>query len=240
MRKLSNEQKASLASQAYRFQAELHSPEGQHLLRYLVEGRGLSEATIARFQLGAALNPEVFGDELGHWAKGRVCIPFHTPTGIVLNRFVQAAPRDPSKPKYWQPSGSYIGLYNTAPIVRGERRVILCEGEIDCMTWEQAGAPAVGIPGAGNWANRSHYPAIFDGFDEVVYIQEDDEKIQEPDEHGRVPESAAERLGRQITEDLPNARIVKLPRGYDSNDILVQYGPEALLDFVKFTKGNQF
>jgi len=235
LERLSNESRYLLARQSLKFQQALRSPAGAARLAYLVEGRGLSEETIAHFQLGAVEGPEEFGDELAHWARGRISIPFLTPTGTVLIRYMEPPPRRPGGVKYWQPAGTYIGLYNTSTIVQGGRRVVLCEGEIDTMTLWQVGLPAVGIPGAGNWSRRGHYPTIFEGYEEVIFVQEDDEKQFNDD--GSPRESAAERLAAQVTEDLGNVRVVKLPRGFDSNDILTQQGPDALRDLIKFPHG---
>lgn len=245
MQKLSNEQKYLLALQAMKFRQALNSPLGENQSAYLEVDRGLSEETLARFQIGAVASPEDFGEdparadwwdeELQYWGPGRICIPFLTPTGIVLNRYMQPPPRT-SPAKYWQPAGSYIGLYNTPRIIEGGDRICVVEGEVDTMSLEQVGIPAVGIPGVGNWARKSHYPTIFAGYEEVIYLQEDDEKPQ-TNEDGTPKESAAERLGQQLTDDLGNVRIIRLPRGYDSNKILVEMGPDALKDIVQFPHG---
>ena len=54
---------------------------------------------------------------------------------------------------------------------RGE--IAIVEGESDCHTLWQAGFPAVGLPGAGNW-NEERDAAIFDGIGTIFVVIEPD------------------------------------------------------------------
>lgn len=218
------------------FNYDLWQPAARDQLVYLVEERGLTPETLQRFQLGVVVNPEVYGDEeLNYWCHGRISIPFITPTGIVLIRYMEPPPRA-SNAKYWQPTGSYLPLYNTGRIAQGGSRICIVEGEMEAMTLEQLGIPAVAIAGASNWARRRHYPAIFEGYDEIVFCQDNDE-ADKYDEEGRLLEKAGERLAQQVKEDLRNVRIVKWPKGHDGNSLLVQYGADAVLETIQWAEG---
>lgn len=233
MEPLSNEQKNLLARMAQTFHQDLWQPQGADLLRYLVERRGLLPETLARFQVGVVANPEAFDDEeLCHWARGRISIPFMTPTGTVLIRY-REPPWATSGAKYWQPAGTYLPLFNTSAIARGGRKIVVTEGEVDGMTLEQCGLPTVAIAGASNWKGRRHYPAMFEGYDEIIFTQDNDETDKWDDE-GRLLPKAGERLAQQVKEDLRNVRIVKWPKGHDANSTMMTYGTEAVLDIVKY------
>lgn len=233
-RLLSSTLRKRLESQTLAFAKALQTPQGASQLAYL-ETRGLTEEAIARFHLGAVVSQEDCDDEeLLAQAWGRVSIPFITPTGPVLLRYRELPPES-GGPKYWQPPGSQLGLFNTPAIAQGGDRIVICEGEVDAITLCQVGLPAVGIPGASNWSRNPHFPAVFDGYDEIIFIQEDDEK--EFNEDGTPRQSAAERLAMNVKEDLRNVRNVKLPRGFDSNAYYIAYGKEALLDIIKFPTG---
>lgn len=221
-----------------RFNQALHTPEGQPRLDYLVHDRGLTEETVARFQLGAVVSPEEYGESFAYQAYGKISIPYITPTGTVLIRYMQPPPRTTGA-KYWQPAGSHLGLYNTGAVAAGGSKIVLAEGEVDAMTLAQLGLPVVGIPGAGNWQGNHHFPAVFDGFDEIIFCQDNDE-ADKVDGDG-VPEmKGAERLMLAVKNDLPNVRVVLWPKGHDANSAYKAYGPDMILDLVKYTESRAF
>lgn len=234
MRPLSSKQKTSLEKMAEDFHRDLGTTElARPQLAYLVEERGLTLETLMHFRVGAVVNPEAYGDEeFAYRTAGRISIPFITPTGVVLIRYMEPPPRE-SGVKYWQPTGSYLPLFNTRVIAEGGRKLALVEGEIEAMTLHQLGIPAVAIAGASAWKGRHHYPAIFEGYDEIVFLADNDE-ADKFDEEGRLLEKAGERLARQIKEDLRNVRVVKWPKGHDGNSFYTQFGGDAVHELVQW------
>src|SRR4030095_15700844 len=136
-------ERKSLVDGGLQYNEQLKSPEGAQLLEYLTTERGLSLETIDKFLLGAAVAPAVLDED----AKGMLAIPYMTPTGPVALRF-RRPPHKADGPKYWQPEGSNLTIFNTPAFFESEDTITVTEGEMDCMTLVQAGIPAVGLPGA--------------------------------------------------------------------------------------------
>jgi DNA primase len=234
LQSLSPSQKLSLALKVNKFQMELRTePGGQDLLDYLA-ARGISERSIDEFKLGAVLLPE--DCEVANGGEpimlGRIAIPFLTPTGAMALRYMEPPPRR-SSAKYWQPEGTKLGIYNTGAIAAGSRKIVITEGEIDCITLHQLGVPVVGMPGASSW--KAHYHAIFDGYEEVIIVGDNDETIKY-EEDGTPKLMASERFVKKIAEEVPNPRIVMMPRGFDINQLYQEQGGEALLELLKFER----
>lgn len=241
MRSLSPSQRLLLAQLTDRFQNDLmNEPDAHDLLDYLVEGRGITEQSVNRFRLGAVVRHEGFEETVEPIMMGRVAIPYITPTGVVALRYMQPPPRL-SGPKYWQPEGTALGIYNTPAIAAGGPRIAIVEGEMDCIILNQIGIPAVGMPGASSW--RDHYHAIFDGYTEVVVVGDNDEK--EPpklsDEELAAGKKQRVKAGiaftKKISEQVPNPRIVMMPSGHDVNSAFLELGADAILDRIKWKKG---
>lgn len=93
---------------------------------------------------------------------GMVTIPYHTAGSCVAIRgrtwpftpadFEQwgSATYDPPKGKYKTPGGTSTRLFNTDSSWNATELVVT-EGEFDALAVEQAGYPAVGVPGANVW-----------------------------------------------------------------------------------------
>lgn len=97
------------------------------------------------------------------------------------------------------------------------RSVVLCEGEIDCMTYSQYGINALSVPfGGGKGAKQQWIEFEFhnlDRFDEIWLSMDNDEVGQE------AAKEIASRLGEH------RCRMVKLPRK-DINECLMDGVPE--------------
>lgn len=97
------------------------------------------------------------------------------------------------------------------------RSVVLCEGEIDCMTYSQYGINALSVPfGGGKGAKQQWIEFEFhnlDRFDEIWLSMDNDEVGQE------AAREIASRLGEH------RCRMVKLPRK-DINECLMDGVPE--------------
>lgn len=141
---------------------------GGSALEYL-EARGL--AGVAG-QAGLGVVP---GDAGPEWEKysGMLAIPYFTVDGEVVSLRFRTLEDDDPRPKYLQPSGSDITIYNMPALNRPTRSVIITEGELDALTLESYGYTAIGIPGANAW--KRHYARALDGFGAVIAWGDPDE-----------------------------------------------------------------
>jgi DNA primase len=118
--------------------------------------------------------------------------------------------------KYLSLPGDMPRLFNTRSLIVSSPFIVLTEGEFDAMAWESVGAPAVAYQGTGNW--RDHFIPTLLGFG-TVYI------IADGDDPGI---AAAEKLAAQ----LPNAKVIILGDGHDSNSYLHEFGAAALRERI--------
>jgi DNA primase len=113
---------------------------------------------------------------------------------------------DDGKPKYL--GSGHPHLFNTAALDTADQTgaLAVCEGEIDAITATSLfGVPAVGIPGATQWTGNKHWRHLFTGYQKVWVLAD--------------PDEAGLSLASAILDDLPAARLVKLPA--DVNDCWV-------------------
>lgn len=199
-----------------KYHAQLKSPEGAELLEYLTDQRKLTMATIDQFLLGAVVSPDV----LDETAIGMVAIPYMTPTGPVALRFRRPPGRE-TGPKYWQPEGSALTIYNTPAFFASEETIAVTEGEVDCMTLVQAGIPAVGIPGASAW--KDFYELLFEGYESVIICADNDDQ------------GAGRKFASKLAQKVPGPKIILMPEGHDVNSYLAEFGREALREFMGVT-----
>lgn len=116
--------------------------------RAWLRGRGLTEATMQRFQLGYNPTPtELAG--------------YHLPRGIVIPQWQESSatlwglkvrlPASPGQPTYQWIEGSCQNLFNADSLI-GRRTAWVCEGEMDTMLlWQEAG-DLVGVVALGHAA----------------------------------------------------------------------------------------
>jgi twinkle protein len=107
--------------------------------------------------------------------------------------------------------------------IKDQTYAIICEGEEECMVWDQCGVPSVvSVPNGAskNNNNLEWLDAVYDLFEgKIIYLATDN------DEPGR---KLSEDLARRF--DASDIRIVRFPDGQkDANDCLKAYGA----DFVK-------
>jgi DNA primase len=196
-----------------RYHEQLKSPEGAPLLAYLTEERRLTPATIDRFLLGAAVNPDVLDED----ARGMISIPYMTTNGPVALRF-RRPPHKETGPKYWQPEHSKLTIFNVPAFFASEETITITEGEMDCMVLVQAGIPAVGIPGASAW--KPHYSLLFEGYESVIICADNDDT------------GAGRKFAAKIAQNVPGPEVVLFPEGHDVNSYLIEHGRSALREFM--------
>ncbi|MFH1374780.1 MAG: CHC2 zinc finger domain-containing protein [bacterium] len=188
--------------------------------QYLVEERGLSEDTIARFQIGFAngsLRQHLLDERhesvdlclkagvltrtdsgIRDYFYHRIIFP-----NIRRGRVVHLSGRslDEQKPKYLHLPGGIRYLYNEDAL-SGEV-VYIAEGIPDCLSAVQEGYPAVGT--YGSYGFKPEYAERF-SYCETVYL------CLDGDQAGL---KGALKIGEIIGE---RAKIVQLPQGLDLND----------------------
>lgn len=166
---------------------------------FLCDTRGILPAIVKRFKIVI--------DE-----KGNVVFPRYDLAGKVVNRSYRTLPKEGAKKEVWQDKGCAPALFGWQaldPKAFTERRILICEGDIDAMTWTQWGIPALSVPnGSGmtwidyEWENL----AVFDH----IYLSYDME-----DKTKNLVQKAIARLGPH------RCLIVRLPHK-DANDCLLQ------------------
>jgi DNA primase len=185
-------------------------------LAYLA-GRGISEETAARYQLGTITDP-IEGHQM---YEGWISIPYMTALGLCAG--VKFRRLDDGKPKYGAPVGQKSHLYNVVSTMSSTKSIVICEGEFDAIVMEaNCGIPAVGVPGVAAW--KPYYTKLFNGFDIVYVVGDNDVK-----EDGSNP--GAE-FSRRVAGEVLNSQIVQLPPGMDITDYYLTNGKDATANLV--------
>lgn len=213
---LSTSERKSLADRVWKYHEQLKSPAGAPLLEYLTVERKFSLETIDRFLLGAVVHPDVLDDT----AKGMISIPYITKAGPVALRF-RRPPGKETGPKYWQPEGTVLTIFNTLDLFAGEDTVAITEGEMDCITLAQAGIPAVGIPGASAW--KPHFRLLFEGYQSVRICADNDDT------------GAGRKFAAKVSQNVPGPEVVLMPEDHDVNSYYCEFGRQALRDYMGVT-----
>ncbi len=213
MQKLNDEQRRSLEEATTRYHQSLEgSPAEEHL-----RSRGLfpSNEKVAKFRLGYVADP-LPGHEM---YRGCLAIPYlrRSPGrgwNAVSIRFRRL---HGDGPKYMTQAGDRPRMYNTLALLQRSADVAITEGEIDCITAQLCGINTVGIPGAQAWL--PHFREPFLGY-RTVYI------LADGDDPGM-------QFANTVAKTLPNAKVIPMPSGTDVNSIVVDRGPQALMERIK-------
>lgn len=173
---------SAMQETAWRYHRNLTTEDYEYLW-----SRGISDITAANFLLGRC-------DDIH---DGWLSIPYlRGEAGVIWFNYRNPIPG--AKPKYKAAGSKH--LFNTADLDLADSsgEIAICEGEIDTITASAlCGIPAVGVPGATQWAGNIHWPHLFSGYRRVWVLAD-------PDESGMT-------LAAALLEDLPAARLVKLP-----------------------------
>ena len=185
-------------------------------LAYL-NGRGISEVTAARYQLGTITDP-IEGHQM---YQGWISIPYITALGLCVGFKFRRL--DDGKPKYGAPLGQKSHLFNVSATMADARAAVICEGEFDSIIMDDViGVPAVGVPGVAAW--KPYYTKLFGGFDTVYVIGDNDLK-----EDGSNP---GMEFARRVAGELTNGQIIQLPPGMDITDYYLANGKDATANLV--------
>jgi DNA primase len=203
----SNVQSKLLLEAAIQYAQEI-SPE----VLVALEERGISEQVAARFQLGTVTHP-INGHEM---YEGWISIPYITASGDCVGFKFRRV--DDGKPKYGSPTGQKSHLYNVSDILLQSPYILICEGELDAVISSGVlGLAATGVPGVAAW--KPHFPKLFNGYDTVFVVGDNDIK-----EDGSNP--GAE-FSKRVASEVMNSTIVSLPAGMDITDYYLANGAEA-------------
>ena len=106
-----------------------------------------------------------------------IAFPCYSPSGELLNHSYRGLKLDEKgKKKVWQDAGCAPSIWGWQSLTKADwesRELLICEGQIDAMTWRQWGFNAVSIPnGTGQswieyeWDNLEAFTTIFLSFDQ--------------------------------------------------------------------------
>lgn len=205
------EQRLSYELAASRYQAALAADTSAQA--YLM-GRGFGPEVAGTFRLGVVTDPIP-----GHESyRGRLAIPYITPSGVVNFRFRclrQHSCSETGCSKYLGLEGRETNLYNVLDLKRPGDALAVCEGELDAVTLSMCGVPAVAVPGATNW--KKHFRLCLEDFTRVYAFGDGDD--------------AGKGLSKKLIEAV-RAIPVRLPRGEDVNSLYLKGGADALRGLI--------
>jgi 5S rRNA maturation endonuclease (ribonuclease M5) len=203
--RLSHAQKQSLDKAAKAYAQDIH------LAAEYLESRGLSLEDAKNAFLGVVNNPLPGHEQF----RGRLAIPYITPTGVVDIRFRALGPQEP---KYLGLPGAKTRMFNTNSILTAIDRIAICEGEIDALTLSyKVGIPAVGVPGANAW--KPHYKRLLQDFDTIYVFSDGDQAGQD--------------FARHLARELNGIVNLTMPEGEDVNSMYLANGKEYFLEKVR-------
>lgn len=201
------EQRLSFEQAASQFQSDLAADtRGQEYLT----SRGFGPQVAATFRLGVAVNPPLGFERY----RGRLSIPYLTPSGVVNFRFRCLEQHNCSEAEH----GKYIGLegletnlFNVMDIKKPGDTICVCEGELDAITLSMCGIPTVAVPGATAW--KEHYGRCLEDFARVLVLGD--------------PDDAGKGLNKKLVNDV-RAVPVRMPKGEDCNSLYLKEGIDGL------------
>lgn len=208
MQKLSESQRAFLWEATSKYRESLPgSPADEYLAL-----RGIPTQT--QFGLGYVADP-LPGHEM---YRGCLAIPYlrWSPWRKWTAASIRFRRLEGQGPKYMTVAGDKPRLYNTHALTRYSKDIAITEGEIDAITAELAGVPAVGVPGSQMW--KPFFRELFLGYRNVNILADGDEPGMD--------------FARNVAKTLPNARIIPMPDGMDVNSLVLERGQDALLERI--------
>ena len=130
--------KESINLSWYAREYNIREPE-EDVIHYFAD-RGISADTIRRYGVLEATNEK----------GSQIVFAYYDNDGYKFPLFLKF--REINDKKFWtsRKADSYITLYGWQRVVQGATELILCEGEIDCLSFAEAGIAALSVPyGAG-------------------------------------------------------------------------------------------
>lgn len=125
--------------------------------------------SVAEWFLGRCIKQNALEDYKVGQQENTIVFPFFSPEGeleLVKYRDLDAE-KDGGKKKIWSNNDPQYHLFGWQVVVDNDRSVVICEGEIDAMSWYSQGIPAISVPqGAGG------------GEKQTAWIENDYERLQ--------------------------------------------------------------
>lgn len=182
-----------------------------------LDNRGIELDHARSRGLGAVVDPIPGHEDY----VGRLAIPYLTDVGPVNMNFRCIQDHNckeiPHHKKYLKRKGSGTNLYGVQSASWADDWIVVTEGELDALVWQQIGVPAIGVPGAENW--KGYWNNVFEDFSRVYLAEDGDD--------------AGKDLWIAMTENLTNVIRMKMPDGEDSNSAYLKFGKEYLLSRIK-------
>lgn len=119
--------------------------------------------------------------------------------------------------KYNTMPGDRRRMYNTRALVESNHVIGITEGEMDTITLELCGLPAVGIPGVQGWNDAFREPFL--GYEKVYIFGDGDKPGRE--------------FATKMASELRNGVIVPMPDGEDVNSFVLNNGVRELKGLIK-------
>ena len=185
-------------------------PERPKLVKRLAEGGDVKNYLKSRKLTDETLELYRVAEEGNEW----MVFPYLREGELINTKYISIH-RDDGKKRVRQQSGAEPCLFGWDVIEKKhaiKRKVALTEGEIDCMTLNQCGIPALSIPNGGGGGKKQDW--VENDYDrlmafDVIYLCLDDDEVGKAAE-----EEIISRLGSE------RCRVVRLPMK-DANECLM-------------------
>lgn len=181
-----------------------------------LNARGITQTDADTYRLGYVGDP----DEQHSAYRGRLSIPYITPTGVVQIRFRCLEEHDCGDKESGGCGAKYLGgaeetrLYNVLALHQADTYVGIAEGELDALVSTAVGVQAVGLPGSHHW--KPHWSRLFQDFERVLLLGDGDK--------------AGREFVNRVLGILPNAEACTLPAGHDVSSFVLDHGDHAYID----------
>jgi len=173
---------------------------------WLEQERGLTTATLERFQIGMHRDDRPGNPDEGFY---RITFPVYDRQGRLMNIRKHLFGYRPEltgerrealgKTKSWRPEGNWLDLYPLA-VLDGAREALIVEGEADALLACQMGFAAVtGTGGAGTWKER--WSQDLRGLDRVTILYDDDD----------AGDKGIPKVGGSVSAVVPDVRVARYP-----------------------------
>jgi twinkle protein len=119
--------------------------EGGPVWNYLTQARGLTPETLAAYSVGETVQGDAYAFAY-KWRVAKRTDPF-----TEFLKLVKLDRVGGKKQERRDPAGGRNILFGMMTVPEDATELVICEGEIDAMTWRQYGFPAVSVPGGATY-----------------------------------------------------------------------------------------
>ena len=225
--------------------------QGAAALEYITK-RGISMETIKKFKLGYSPADrrwlkkfllkknfsERFLDESGLFSRkypeiaffsNRLMFPIFNRRGQVVAFGGRKLTSNPNSPKYinsgdliqYKKGETLYAFHFAKKAIKEAKRVVLCEGYMDCIAYHQCGITYAVAP-LGTALTDEQIKMVRPFVNEVLLSFDSDEAGQ----------NATIRAILMLRQNNVTARIIRLKRAKDPAEVMINFGPETLTNFV--------